>query len=154
MCYNQGIKQTRGVLMNLIELHSYAEKNDIIVNYRKIDAKKACVLKLQSKFHILLNQNLVNSESEERIILAHELGHCENDQLYYLTDYSNPMYVQNILKSERMASDYACMLLASVDEIKTALSKYEDEYSAAESLNINVLKFKEIVDCYKRKGFL
>lgn len=140
--------------MNLIEMHSYAEKKDIIINYQKIDAKKACVLKLQNKFHILLNKNLVKSESEERIILAHELGHCENDQLYYLTDYTNPMYVQNILKSERRASDCSCMLLVSADEIKTVLSKYENEYAAAESLGLNIFKFNEIVDCYKRKGFL
>lgn len=154
MCYNQNTNKREVYLMNLIELHRYAEINGVVVNYRKIDAKKACVMKLRSRFHILLNKQLIKNESDERIVLAHELGHCENNQLYYLNNYSNPMYIQNVLKAERLSSDYACMLLVNIDELKRALREYDNEFAAAESLNLDILKFREIVDCYQRKGFL
>lgn len=140
--------------MKLVELQNYAESNGIIVKYWKVDAKKACVIKFKRQFHILLNNHLIKNDTEERKVLAHELGHCRNDYLYYLSDYFNPLYQQNILKAERAASDEACMLLVSLEDLKTAIIENDTEYAAAESLDLDIITYREIVECYIRKGLL
>lgn len=140
--------------MRLSELQNYAEQKGISVVYWKIENSKGCVLRLKRKYHILLNNRVITSEREERLVLAHELGHCKSDNLYYLSDFYNPFYKQNILKAERRAADESCRLLASIEDVKTALKENDSEYDAAESLDVDVLTFRNIIDYYKRKGLL
>ena len=87
--------------MNLIELYGYAEQRGITVVNWKIDNKRACAIKMKREYHILMNDRLISGEREERIVLAHELGHCRSDRMYYLQDFCNPLYRQNIAKAER-----------------------------------------------------
>ena len=140
--------------MNLLELYGYAEQRNITVAQWDIDNRKACAIKIDRGYHILMNGRLIDDEQEERRVLAHELGHCRSDRMYYLQDYLNPLYRQNISKAERKACDEACRLLVSPEELKKAITENDNDYLAAESLDLDIFTYREIVDCFMRKGWL
>lgn len=140
--------------MNLLELYGYAEQRNITVAQWDIDNKKACAIKIDRGYHILMNGRLIDGEQEERRVLAHELGHCRSDRMYYLQDYLNPLYRQNISKAERKACDEACRLLVKPEELKKALCENDSEYAAAESLDIDLFTFRDVVEYYQVKGLI
>lgn len=140
--------------MDLMQLYGYAEQKGIIVAPWKIDNRKACAIKMKREYHILMNDRLIDGERDERVTLAHELGHCRSDRMYYLQDYCNPLYKANIAKAERKAKDEACRLLVSPDELKKALRENDTEYAAAESLDIDLFTFRDVVEYYRIKGLL
>lgn len=140
--------------MDLMQLYGYAEQKGIIVAPWKIDNRKACAIKMKREYHILMNDRLIDGERDERVTLAHELGHCRSDRMYYLQDYCNPLYKANIAKAERKAKDEACRLLVNPDELKKALRENDTEYAAAESLDIDLFTFRDVVEYYRIKGLL
>lgn len=140
--------------MDLMQLYGYAEQKGIIVAPWKIDNRKACAIKMKREYHILMNDRLIDGERDERVTLAHELGHCRSDRMYYLQDYCNPLYKANIAKAERKAKDEACRLLVSPDELKKALRENDTEYAAAESLDIDLFTFRDVVEYYQTKGVI
>lgn len=140
--------------MDLMQLYGYAEQKGIIVAPWKIDNRKACAIKMKREYHILMNDRLIDGERDERVVLAHELGHCRSDRMYYLQDYCNPLYEANIAKAERKAKDEACRLLVSPDELKKALRENDTEYAAAESLDIDLFTFRDVVEYYQTKGLI
>lgn len=140
--------------MDLMQLYGYAEQKGIIVAPWKIDNRKACAIKMGRNYHILMNDCLIDGERDERVVLAHELGHCRSDRMYYLQDYCNPLYKANIAKAERKAKDEACRLLVSPDELKKALRENDTEYAAAESLDIDLFTFRDVVEYYQTKGVI
>lgn len=140
--------------MNLAELYGYAETKGITVVNWKIDRQKACAIKMGKDYHILMNGHQISNEREERAVLAHELGHCRSDRMYYLQDYCNPLYKANIAKAERNARDEACSLLVSVNELKKALCENDTEYAAAESLDLDIFTFRDVVEYYQTKGVI
>lgn len=140
--------------MNLAELYGYAEQRGITVVTWKIDNRKACAIKMNREYHILMNSRMIDGEREERTVLAHELGHCRSDRMYYLQDYCNPLYRQNIAKAERKAIDEACRLLVKPEELKKAFCENDTEYAAAESLDLDIFTYRDIIDYYQRKGMI
>lgn len=140
--------------MNLTQLYEYAEQKGIIVSSWKIDNRKACAIKIKQDYHILMNDQLIDGERDERVVLAHELGHCRSDRMYYLQDYCNPLYRANIAKAERKARNEACRLLIKPEELKKALQENETEYTAAESLDIDLFTFRDVVECFRTKGLI
>lgn len=140
--------------MDLMQLYGYAEQKGIIVAPWKIDNRKACAIKMKREYHILMNDRLIDGERDERVVLAHELGHCRSDRMYYLQDYCNPLYKANIAKAERKAKDEMCRLLVSPDELKKALRENDTEYAAAESLDIDLFTFRDVVEYYQTKGLI
>ncbi len=140
--------------MKLQELYNVAEGRGIPVTAWHIDNRKAAVLRLGAKYHIIMDYAQMDGARDERIVLAHELGHCRSGRLYCLGDYSNPLFAQNIAKAERKACDEACKLLVHAEEIKKALRTSDTEYAAAESLDLDVKTFIQAVNYYRRKGML
>jgi len=139
--------------MTLNELYQFADQNGIDVYTRKLSGIKGLAVKSLC-YHIALNKDLIDGEKEERIILAHEVAHCITDQFYYQQDINNPLYRQNIRKAERIATDYACTYLVSVEELKIVSQQYANDYEIAEALDIDMNLLHKIVDYYKRKNLL
>ena len=140
--------------MDLLQLYGYAEQKGVIVAPWKIDNRKACAIKMGRNYHILMNNCLIDGERDERVVLAHELGHCRSDRMYYLQDYCNPLYKANIAKAERKAKDEACRLLVNPKELKKALRENDTEYAAAESLDIDLFTLRDVVKYYQTKGVI
>lgn len=105
--------------MELLDLYSFTERNNIKIMSYNLETLNAVTIKLD-KYFIGINKNIIKSEKAEKLILAHEIGHCMTDHFYFLKDINNPLYKQNIEKAEREADDYAISLLVSPEEIMQA----------------------------------
>lgn len=139
--------------MTLNELYLYAEQNGIETFDWNIRGSKGLALKM-GYYYIALNRKLIESESDERIVLAHELGQCMTDQLHYIEDIKNPLYKQNIQKAERRAKNFSYQLIAPVSQIIAAAKFSDDEQEIAELLDVDLNTLKGAVQYYKRKGLM
>lgn len=139
--------------MELLDLYSFTERNNIKIMSYNLETLNAVTIKLD-KYFIGINKNIIKSEKAEKLILAHEIGHCMTDHFYFLKDINNPLYKQNIEKAEREADDYAISLLVSPEEIMQAQNKFTNDAEIAEELNISVTLLRKAVGYYKRKNLL
>lgn len=139
--------------MELLDLYSFTERNNIKIMSYNLETLNAVTIKLD-KYFIGINKNIIKSEKAEKLILAHEIGHCMTDHFYFLKDINNPLYKQNIEKAEREADDYAISLLVSPEEIIQAQNKFTNDAEIAEELNISVTLLRKAVGYYKRKNLL
>lgn len=139
--------------MELLDLYSFTERNNIKIMSYNLETLNAVTIKLD-KYFIGINKNIIKSEKAEKLILAHEIGHCMTDHFYFLKDINNPLYKQNIEKAEREADDYAISLLVSPEEIMQAQNKFTNDAEIAEELNISVTLLRKAVEYYKRKNLL
>lgn len=138
--------------MTLNELYQFADQHISIYDWNLCGIKGLAV---KSKcYHIALNKKIIANKREESLVLAHELGHCETDQFYFLQDINNPLYRQNIQKAERLAKDYAYELLISIDAIKAAIPLFSNDFEIAEYFDIDINTFQDIVQYYKRKNLI
>lgn len=138
--------------MELLDLYSFTERNNIKIMSYNLETLNAVTIKLD-KYFIGINKNIIKSEKAEKLILAHEIGHCMTDHFYFLKDINNPLYKQNIEKAEREADDYAISLLVSPEEIMQAQNKFNNDAEIAEELNISITLLRKAVGYYKRKNF-
>lgn len=139
--------------MDLLDLYSFTERNNIKIMSYNLETLNAVTIKLD-KYFIGINKNIIKSEKAEKLILAHEIGHCMTDHFYFLKDINNPLYKQNIEKAEREADDYAISLLVSPEEIMQAQNKFNNDAEIAEELNISITLLRKAVGYYKRKNLL
>lgn len=139
--------------MELLDLYSFTERNNIKIMSYNLETLNAVTIKLD-KYFIGINKNIIKSEKAEKLILAHEIGHCMTDHFYFLKDINNPLYKQNIEKAEREADDYAISLLVSPEEIIQAQNKFNNDAEIAEELNISITLLRKAVGYYKRKNLL
>jgi Zn-dependent peptidase ImmA (M78 family) len=139
--------------MELLDLYSFTERNNIKIMSYNLETLNAVTIKLD-KYFIGINKNIIKSEKAEKLILAHEIGHCMTDHFYFLKDINNPLYKQNIEKAEREADDYAISLLVSPEEIMQAQNKFNNDAEIAEELNISITLLRKAVGYYKRKNLL
>lgn len=139
--------------MELLDLYSFTERNNIKIMSYNLETLNAVTIKLD-KYFIGINKNIIKSEKAEKLILAHEIGHCMTDHFYFLKDINNPLYKQNIEKAEREADDYAISLLVSPEEIMQAQNKFNNDAEIAEELNISITLLRKAVGYYKHKNLL
>ena len=67
----------------LQELYRYAEKEQITVDSFKLDQREALsMMDEEGRCYIALNREKLAGEADERVKLAHELGHCMTGAFY------------------------------------------------------------------------
>ena len=69
--------------MNLNELYDLADADNIIIDEFPMQTRKAfSVMDLDGDCYIAIDPFQLDSAQEERIVLAHELGHCQTGSFY------------------------------------------------------------------------
>lgn len=71
--------------MNNFDLFEYAERHDIEIEYADLPKNKALAIKLGQTEIIGLDKAVAADSSEERTLLAHEIGHCATGCFYDLS---------------------------------------------------------------------
>lgn len=145
------IIHAEGFIMNLDELYNYAEKRNIEIHSRKHDKKPAFVVEVDGDYHLSIDYSLIQSERQELYIVAEEIGHCETNSLYPLSQVRNPLYKSNIDKAERRARDWATQALVPFDALLNAIEDTRDESELCDRLNISPAVLYYAVSYYKRK---
>lgn len=141
----------------LIKLYDYMEDKGIeSISSNFSDEKSAFALVDGDVEAVIINHKLINSAYEETCIVAEEVGHIETGALYKLKYKNQPKFATTVSQAEHRAKDWAFSFLIPIDKLKEVLeSNYiQNDYEAAEALEVDVDTFLKSIDMYKRKGLL
>lgn len=118
--------------MDLNKLYDVAGKENIpVIDFRM--KNKAIICKTNKRICIGLNYEKINSVTEEKELLAEELGH------YYCNAfYNSNSDFSTISKKEYRANKWKCTVLVSVNDFIDAFKKgLKNVYEIAEYLNLS-----------------
>lgn len=103
--------------MELNKLYDIVVKENISIDDFKMK-NKAIILRVNKDYYIGLNYSKIKSITEEKELLAEELGH------YYCNAfYNNSSSTSTIAQKEYRANKWKCTVLVSVNDFKDAFKK-------------------------------
>lgn len=118
--------------MELNKLYDVANKENIsVIDFRM--KNKAIIELIDKDYYIGLNYSKIEGITEEKELLAEELGH------YYCNAfYNSNSDFSTISKKEYRANKWKCTVLVSVNDFKDAFKKgLKNVYEIAEYLNLS-----------------
>lgn len=109
-----------------MEQYTYLEENNITIDHFKFKEKhlNAVYLKLRDRDFIGVDYSKIHTFSEERCIIAHEIGHYETGTVY--TDETTP---DELSRQEYRADKRAIGRLLPYSTLKAYIDKYKPNYS-------------------------
>ncbi len=129
------------------KLYLEAERAGVIVDCSvKLPESKSMSLDIDSNLFIGIDDRIMQSRAEERVHLAHELGHCMTGAFYSL--YSP---IDNRGYCERKANDYAIKKLIDEDELRKIIKEYNGEigiWELAEHFDVTEDFMRKAVEYY------
>ncbi len=129
--------------MKTNELYSIADKSGIKIDRFNLPDNRSLSVSYMDKLFIGLDNNV--NGAEERVCLAHELGHCETMSFYNI--YS-PLDIRG--KHERRANIWAIKAMVPYTSYMHALQRgIREIYSLAEYFNVTEDFMKKAVEYYK-----
>ena len=130
--------------METLKLYTLAESHGITVERFPLPENKSVSMSLNSHQFVALDRDI--SGADERVCLAHELGHCETMSFYNV--YS-PFDIRE--KHERRANLWAINRLIPKQKYKAAIKQgYDNIYSLAEYFDVTVSFMQKAVDYYSQ----
>ncbi|NLL92295.1 MAG: ImmA/IrrE family metallo-endopeptidase [Ruminococcaceae bacterium] len=127
---------------NLFEV---AELNGIEVTYFNTPENGAQSATLNGNCYIALDYGLMWQRVNERVHLAHELGHCLTGSFYNIF---SPFDLRS--RHERRADKWAIKKLVPENELKELLS-YMDKWEVAEHFEVTIDFLEKAIAFYKGK---
>ena len=118
--------------MELNKLYDIATRENISIEDFKME-NKAIIERIDKEYYIGLNYSKIESVTEEKELLAEELGH------YYCNAfYNSNSDFSTISKKEYRANKWKCTVLVSVNDFIDAFKKgLKNVYEIAEYLNLS-----------------
>ena len=118
--------------MELNKLYDIATRENISIEDFKMK-NKAIIEQIHKEYYIGLNYSKIKSITEEKELLAEELGH------YYCNAfYNSSSSPSTIAQKEYRANKWKCTVLVSVNDFKDAFKKgLKNVYEIAEYLNLS-----------------
>ncbi len=131
--------------METINLYNAAEKSGIIIEKFELPLNKSISALSNGRCYIALDSSVTGAE--EKVCLAHELGHCETMSFYNV--YS-PLDVRG--KHEVRAERWAIKKLIPKTAYHSALEQgYTEVNSLAEYFNVTPEFMQKAVEYYRDK---
>lgn len=131
--------------MEIINLYNLAEKQGVSVKFFPLKESKGIYLECDGKEYIALDPGC--SLSDERVVLAHELGHCMTGGGYNLSSGSLTR-----VRLEKMAEKWAIESLVPLCDLKTAISQGDEAISElAERFGVTEGFMQKVFEHYARK---
>lgn len=129
--------------METNRLYNIAEKNGVTVERFDLRENGSVSVKSGKNLYVALDNGMCGAN--EKVCLAHELGHCVTLSFYNM--YS-PLDIRG--KHERKAQSWAIKTLIPKSKLKTALKKgYDNVYSLAEYFGVTADFMLQAVEFYK-----
>ncbi len=129
--------------MKTNRLYNIAEQNGIAVDRAPLTHNKSFSMAINDKMYVALDGNI--SGAQERVCLAHELGHCETAGFYNI--YS-PIDIRG--KYERRADLWAIKRLVPKTRYQSAIKKFDNIFSLAEHFDVTAEFMQKAVDYYSK----
>ena len=102
--------------MKTNKLYELAEQNDIEVTGFPLPENKAITLELDGKCFVAIDTTVICSPVEEKVCLAHELGHCQTSAFY-----NRHSALDTRAKQEKKAERWAIKRLVPLSDLKKAI---------------------------------
>ena len=132
-------------MVEIINLYNIAEANGVSVGFFPLKESKGLYIEAEGREYIALSDNC--SESDERVVLAHELGHCMTGGGYDLSSCSLMR-----IKLEKKAERWAIERLVPLCELKTAIKQGDEGISElAERFGVTVGFMNRVFEHYRNK---
>lgn len=129
--------------METTKLYEIAERDGITVDRFNLSKNRSVSVKCEDSMYVAIDNNM--TRAEEKVCLAHELGHCETFSFYNI--YS-PLDIRG--KHENRANCWAIKKLIPKYQYKKALkSGYDNVYSLAEYFGVTTDFMLKAVEYYK-----
>lgn len=134
-------------MTDLLELYDLAEAHKVPVYWFDLQSTKSLSCRLEDGGGaIAMNPWSMTSLADEKVKLAHELGHCETGAFY--NRYSSfDLRAQH----ERRADKWAIKKLIPKDELYAAISNgHTDVWDLAEYFNVTEDFMKKAIEFYRQ----
>lgn len=134
--------------MELNKLYDIATRENISIEDFKMK-NKAIIERIDKEYYIGLNYSKIKSITEEKELLAEELGH------YYCNAfYNSNSDFSTISKKEYRANKWKCTVLVSVNDFIDAFNKgLKNIYEIAEYLNLSEDTVTFAYNYYKENSY-
>lgn len=136
--------------MNTLDMYKIADNENInILNYKWTNTK-ARIFDIDDSYYIGLDNNQISTSTEEKEVLAEELGHYYCNALYYLDS-------DKILrdKCETRAMKWAYSVLIPLKKLKEKIAQGFNLYDLADYFDVDTRYMINCIDFYTEKyGFL
>lgn len=116
--------------MTNIELFEIALKDKICVESFPLPKNKSVSVRYGNRYYVAID-NTEKSDAEEKVHLAHELGHCETNSFYNI---HAPLDLRE--KHEYRANKWAVKKLIPKDELTELLKKNVAKWDIAEHFGV------------------
>lgn len=135
--------------MELNKLYDIVKRENISIEDFKMK-NKAIIEQIDKEYYIGLNYSKIKSITEEKELLAEELGH------YYCNAfYNSNSDFSTISKKEYRANKWKCTVLVSVNDFKDAFKKgLKNVYEIAEYLNLSEDTVAFAYNYYKENSYI
>ena len=113
------------------DLYEIAQEENILVDAFPLEKNKSVSVLLGNKCYIAIDSNTEKSEAEEKVHLAHELGHCITKSFYNI---HSPLDLRE--KHEYRADKWAVKKLIPKNELTELLKKDTAKWDIAEHFGV------------------
>ena len=117
--------------MNTKELYTLIEKTGITTHAVACPQSKAITLNFNGKKFIGIDPSVFKNEYDERLILAHEIGHALTDAYYSKQD--SPNFVSRM---ENRADKKAIEILVPKNKLDAVLDEHSTVFSLSEHFGV------------------
>ncbi len=133
-------------MMDLLDLYAIAEGNDIPVYWFTLGSVESLsICNPDGSCAIALDPWFLSTETEEKVKLAHELGHCETGSFY------NPHATLDLRRKHELRADrWAYKKLVPREELWTAYQRgYREPWEMAEYFNVPEPYMRDVLAYYQ-----
>ena len=131
--------------MELNALYEHADNSDVIIECYDFTYSPSVSILDEDVCYIGINPFMLQSDAEEKVKLAHELGHCETGAFY------NRYALCDIReKHERRADKWAIKKLIPEDELKQAFKSCRNRFELAEYFGVTEDFMQKALDYYQQ----
>lgn len=143
----QNLSKTK--IKSLEDIYQMAEEHDIDVDDIDFIEVKSISIQHNKECHIAINTKKIPTRTEEKVILAHELGHCKTGSFY---NKNNPYDL--ICKHEYKANRQAVLDLVPYEDLLIAIEHgYHERWELADYFDVPDDFIDEVVKHYTAMGY-
>ncbi|MBE6729141.1 MAG: ImmA/IrrE family metallo-endopeptidase [Ruminococcaceae bacterium] len=133
--------------MELNDLYEIANRNNIKVMDFNLPENTAVTIEIGDGCYVGVNPAVFTSSRQEKVVIAHELGHIETGSLYSVGENKTER-----CKKEAKAQKWAVESLVPFDQLKEAIDKgYDDNQSLAEYFDVTEEFMFNVLLYYRKK---
>ena len=129
--------------MTITKLYDFAVQNNIDVFPFALNGCESLSLLEDGECFVAIDPYKIASNADEKVKLAHELGHCEMGAFY---NVFSPFDIRS--KHERTANKWAIKKLIPKDELETAYKRCNNRYELSEYFGVTEDFMQKALDYY------